>query len=552
MSKFGRNKPCWCGSGKKYKKCHYPYEPTQVERDVGRDEAFTAALRQAEVREHLRKMQQGRGRPVIEGKLGDYQFVATGNTIHYSKKWKTFPDFLFDYIIRVFGKEWGEAEGAKPEGELHPVLYWHRKIVELQAKSSKGDGQLYSAEMTGAVYCYLGLAYNLYLINHNVELQDRLVARLRKSSQFQGAYYELIVANCLIRAGFKLELEDEADESQKHCEFSAVSPDTGKTYWVEAKMRSVAGVLGKTSADASKGSDPTSQISKHVREALKKPADGERLIFIDVNAEPLTSAEEPAWSARAYERLADRERDLKDGQQAYVFVTTFPYHRALDEWQVGKAVLAFGLGMSDFAKVGPTTLSNWYRGKQVHSDAYALLESMRSYPQLPETLDGRPLSEVADGEKSARLLIGQEYFFEGVGGNGMLGTLKQVLVDESKSTAKAVVSTRSGKSVILDTPLSKSELEAYKRYGLAFFGELEERSGKSNDEFELFEFFVKNYIKTPRDRLLELAKDHPNFEAMKELDHEDLVLAICEGWVLATLQRTGRPTKGKLPPESDG
>ncbi len=25
--KLGRNAPCWCGSGKKYKKCHLPLEP---------------------------------------------------------------------------------------------------------------------------------------------------------------------------------------------------------------------------------------------------------------------------------------------------------------------------------------------------------------------------------------------------------------------------------------------------------------------------------------------------------------------------------------------
>jgi uncharacterized protein YecA (UPF0149 family) len=24
--KIGRNEPCWCGSGKKYKKCHLPLE----------------------------------------------------------------------------------------------------------------------------------------------------------------------------------------------------------------------------------------------------------------------------------------------------------------------------------------------------------------------------------------------------------------------------------------------------------------------------------------------------------------------------------------------
>ena len=25
-TKIGRNDPCWCGSGKKWKKCHYPQE----------------------------------------------------------------------------------------------------------------------------------------------------------------------------------------------------------------------------------------------------------------------------------------------------------------------------------------------------------------------------------------------------------------------------------------------------------------------------------------------------------------------------------------------
>lgn len=29
QQKFGRNSPCWCGSGKKYKDCHYPIEQAQ-------------------------------------------------------------------------------------------------------------------------------------------------------------------------------------------------------------------------------------------------------------------------------------------------------------------------------------------------------------------------------------------------------------------------------------------------------------------------------------------------------------------------------------------
>ena len=26
MEKLGRNEPCWCGSGKKYKKCHEEFD----------------------------------------------------------------------------------------------------------------------------------------------------------------------------------------------------------------------------------------------------------------------------------------------------------------------------------------------------------------------------------------------------------------------------------------------------------------------------------------------------------------------------------------------
>jgi hypothetical protein len=82
---------------------------------------------------------------------------------------------------------------------------------------SRTPGEVSSAVMTGVVACYLGTAYSLYLLDHNVELQARLVHRLKNPKDFQGAYYELIVANALIRAGFKLTLEDGTDPSTKHC-----------------------------------------------------------------------------------------------------------------------------------------------------------------------------------------------------------------------------------------------------------------------------------------------------------------------------------------------
>lgn len=498
--------------------------------------SFDQAIRRQQAQDQLRRKQQGDGRPLIEAKLGDFQFVAIRNTLHYSKKWKTFPDFLFDYIVKVFGKEWAENELHRSGGELHPVLSWHRAVVDLQKKTQTSPGKLFETEMTGAVTCYLGLAYNLYLIDHNVELQDRLVARLRKISQFQGAYYELIAANCLIRAGFRLELEDEADDTTKHCEFSAVSPITGKKYWVEAKMRSVMGVLGKTKLDGTNDGDPTAQISKHLREALRKPADGDRLIFIDVNARSESTNDEPTWSPKAYDRLLDRERNLEPGQRAYVFVTNFPYHRLPDDWRIQKAVLAFGLGIPNFAKSGMITLSNWYRAKQEHVDAHKLLESMQTYPQIPESFDGQPL-EIEPRQKSARLFVGQDYFFTGKNGGGIVGVLRQVLVDEAHCSANAIVETYGGTTSIIDVQLTKQELASYKKFGQAYFGEIEERSGHAKDEFGLFEFFVKSYKDTTKEKLLDMVKDHPHYSELEKLDQEDLVLTICEGWVASVRSR---------------
>lgn len=44
MEKLGRNEPCWCGSGKKYKKCHEEFD-NKIEEFEVRDTKFqTIAL----------------------------------------------------------------------------------------------------------------------------------------------------------------------------------------------------------------------------------------------------------------------------------------------------------------------------------------------------------------------------------------------------------------------------------------------------------------------------------------------------------------------------
>lgn len=534
MEKIRRNAQCPCGSGKKYKKCcGDPLKQTgKVLPKDSLPPHIARALRLNASNEAIRIAQQGRGKQIISCPFHDYTLVATGNTIHWSKNWKTFTDFLLYYIKKTLGSDWGNNKLPKPLEERHPILQWHDAFCRYQESNQEKRGQLYSAPMTGVVYCYLGLAYSLYLLKHNVELQTRLVARLKDVKQFQGAYYELVVANCLIRAGFTLELEDEADQQAKHCEFAARSKITGKRYWIEAKMRSVPGVLGKTKVDGSTSKDPTSQLSKHLRQALQKPAPDERIIFIDLNAEIFEHREHPVWVDQAVRRLEDRERDLVDGQEAYVFVTNMAFHRALESPKPGPEFLVHGLGLSDFGKPGKIRLSDWYRQKQKHIDAHKIIDTFKTYPQIPDTFDGRPASEAFHNYQ--RLRVGETYSSEDIGNEGVVGTVTSVAVDKDKKQAFIGIAPKDdGHAMILSKDLSDAELDDYRRYGDAYFGEAENRHHESKDMFEFYEWLVSCYTKTPRERLLELAKDRPDIERLRQLNQEDIVLELCEGWAVS-------------------
>jgi hypothetical protein len=197
--RIGRNDPCACGSGRKYKKCcGNPAKETKVAFPAVPPDVL-ARFKQQEAAELIREQQQGLGNPIVATKMNEQQIVAAGNTIYWSRRWKTFADFLGDYIKGILGSDWGNSEIAKPVNERHPVMQWYEELCHFQ-RMYLVQGEIKSAPATGVVKCYLGLAYSLYLIKHNVELQDRLVKRLKDVRQFQGAYYELFVANCLIRA----------------------------------------------------------------------------------------------------------------------------------------------------------------------------------------------------------------------------------------------------------------------------------------------------------------------------------------------------------------
>ena len=225
-------------------------------------------------------------------------------------------------------------------------------------------------------------------------------------------------------------LEDEADAATKHCEFAAVSEKTGKKYWVEAKMRAVTGTLGRTDADGGPEGKPLARIIPHLNAALQKPANDERLIFIDVNTPPeIGVGGKPDWLEPVMQRLEKYEKsENRTNATAFVFVTNVAFHRDLN----GPPALAaspFGLALTDFNRPGMVRVTDAYRRKQKYIDAHAIGHSLENYLRLPSTFDGSLPSE-AFGHATTRVKIGETYFFADAGEGGMTGIVTAATVDE--------------------------------------------------------------------------------------------------------------------------
>src|SRR5262249_40907366 len=163
MHKIGRNEPCPCGSGKKYKRCHgSPVAPAPVRE--GQPNTLTARAEAARIQ---RERQQGFGKPIIAATFKGRRLVAVKNRLLHSSGWQTFEDFLFDYSKAALGTAWGNAELAKPPAERHPVLIWYQKACAHLNAYVKQPGKVHSAPETGAAAAYLHLAYDLYALDHN-------------------------------------------------------------------------------------------------------------------------------------------------------------------------------------------------------------------------------------------------------------------------------------------------------------------------------------------------------------------------------------------------
>ncbi len=541
--KIGRNDRCPCGSGKKYKHCHGSVAArsgaeAQAKAELSRLSSFHEAMTLQ------RTKQQGLGRPIISAQMGYTRFVAVKNRLLHSKKWKTFIDFLGDYIKTAMGgDDWGNKEiRNKPLEERHPILQWYDKVCHQQRKYIKTPGEISESPKIGAIAAYYGLAYDLYCLDHNAELQKKLIERLKNNDNFYGARYEVAVAAILIRAGFTIEFEDENKRGSTHCEFTATSRKTGRKFSVECKHRE---------SGSKNGELKLSKLGRTLRAALLKKANFERIVFIDLNFpyDPKKHDKFPPQMELALHHIRKFEKNPSnagDLPSAFLFMTNNPIHHHLDDVNVGHAVITDGFKIPEYKTNQPYPLHDAIVNREKHKDIHHLLKSMERYGEIPVTFDGE-IPEFAFGRAQQRLLVGRHYMVKDAEGHDRVGLMTTATVDEAEHKAYCGLTLESGESAIYTWPLSDAEMAAYKSHPDTFFGEVS-RNSKAETPMELYDCFLRGYEKTPKEKILEFFASRPNIEHLRTLSQPELASMYaehCVNFALAQQRQAAQAQPGQ-------
>jgi hypothetical protein len=509
--RLSRNAACPCGSGKKFKKCHGSSKRLLIPPEA------LQKLQSIEVLERQRVKQQGLGRPVISAPVAGMRMVAVGAEL-FPTKAKTFHEFLWEYMKRVFGNEWGTAELAKPRDERHQLLNWYEDAAKHINAHIRELGKVHTIPSIGIASVYLLLAYNLYLIAHNQKLAARLIQRLKQPDQFLPAWYEACVFGTLIRAGFELEFEDETDSSRTHCEVTATFRKTGKKFSVEAKMR--------------QASTASVDIGRQIKNALRKQAIHARIIFAEINIPEVPDGDQEVESLqKILDDIRRRESEMISTNEvppsAYVVVTNHAFlyfpDKSVKPWAVAE-----GFRMPDFGwRAKFTSLKDALAAREKHQEIFALRQSWEEHYEIPTTFDGE-IPEFAFGEGPARLLVGHNYNVPDSDGSNVVATLLQGVVLPEKKECFGFYQTKEGKNIIATCPLTDTEVAAYIRHPDTFFGVPQRPQKGARDALDLYDFFYDGYKSASKETLLKLLDGASDVEALKRLPREELLQTYCE------------------------
>jgi hypothetical protein len=353
--KIGRNEPCPCGSGKKYKKCCEDRGPSVIsvasQRKLRRltpaeekHPDIVAAKRASDAKQArvLGELRERFGVHVNFVAPVDFQggkVWVLGSRLYTDRPLdETFHEFLISVLKGSLGEGWRTEQASSKTPHFLMKCFdeygnWTRQVSE---EHPSGPG-VRAAAPNGWVQYLLSVAWDFATLIHasNGQMPGNLVERLKEPVAFQGARYELAVAALFARLDCEIEFLDEVEElrGRSRPEFIARHRPTGQAMAVEAKSRHRPGILNHEGDRDEQ--EPLRKDARMVRslfiKALKKEVgDLPLLIFIDINA-PIESdvqGLEKAWAKDIQAWMGRIEKGSADEPEKYagLYVTNFSPH----------------------------------------------------------------------------------------------------------------------------------------------------------------------------------------------------------------------------------
>ena len=360
--KIGRNQPCPCGSGRKYKKCHLinntplmnianitKLEPTPETERI-RQELETQQIERRKKLEQLGIFIDF----VVPIHFKDKKVWALGSRLYPRRPAKeTFHEFIVHVLKEEMGRDWWIEQMKLPEEKQHFIYKCFMKHYDWQDKNMVPEntyGEGWRAIPDGYSRALTSLAFDVCSLIHAVHLPEIFIKKLRAYDGYQSVRYEIAVAAMFARMGCKIKFLDEeftGPNQPKHSEFIATSPTTGEEIVVEVKSKEREGVL-HIEGEFNKEIEFRSSVSRVYRHALKqKPSGKPFIIFIDMNL-PLSPGANPndiPW-VKAVTKMRDGATFATKGRPSptnAILFTNYSYHYGTDqetgsgEWLIEKS-----------------------------------------------------------------------------------------------------------------------------------------------------------------------------------------------------------------------
>lgn len=241
-------------------------------------------LQENEIKRNKWTDEYGNVKNIISTVHKDIRFILAGSKLFSIRSDETFNDFLVEYVQQIISKSWFKDERKK--ASTHPLIIWNDSINAMKSNVDKGDSEFFSFVPNNKIAAFMNLAYDLFIIDHNHRLQQDIIKRLLIKEQFHSARYELFVTSICIRAGLKIEYENEKDRKKKHVEFIAFDVSSGEKIGVEAKYK-MRESTNSYSIDLDK--IKIGNITRLINDATAKNPGLPEFIFLELNLPPKQS-----------------------------------------------------------------------------------------------------------------------------------------------------------------------------------------------------------------------------------------------------------------------